>query len=284
MGAEPVALSHLALTRRALLEDLGTILRAAGDPLLGRLGGWQNHAESLPSGLSHYRSAMEPFAAILGEMSSSPLRCLGYRGDTGHELLASIAEGVVQSLAVLLTDSPCENVADVSYKIENKSSLLLEPLSVIYRNLPWNEWETLEDRLAWESRKLEASLMARSLDSESVNATLDSDGECGQTLPKMPSPNAARPRWDCLEGKLYWEGAVVREVVARAKNMRAVLDAFQEEGWPSRIDDPMPGGADSQRLRNTVRDLNLGLEKLHFCADGTGEGIIWEQGDGQGSP
>ena len=57
-----------------------------------------------------------------------------------------------------------------------------------------------------------------------------------------------------------------------------VLDAFQEDGWPDRIDDPLSPSKDQQRLHETIASLNenMALPLVHFRADGTGQGIVWE--------
>ncbi len=57
--------------------------------------------------------------------------------------------------------------------------------------------------------------------------------------------------------------------------------AFQEEGWPVRIDDPLPPVSESepkQRLRETIRSLNRNQKErlVRFKGDGTGEGVLWE--------
>jgi hypothetical protein len=60
-----------------------------------------------------------------------------------------------------------------------------------------------------------------------------------------------------------------------AINIIPILDAFQEEDWPSRIDDPLPGGRDPVRLAGAIRSLNDGLERIEFGKDGSGEGVVW---------
>ena len=67
-----------------------------------------------------------------------------------------------------------------------------------------------------------------------------------------------------------------------AANQETVLAAFQEEGWPDHIDDPLrPSGehVPRHRLGFTVRRLNdCQTERLiRFFADGTGHGICWER-------
>lgn len=63
-------------------------------------------------------------------------------------------------------------------------------------------------------------------------------------------------------------------------NQRCILAAFQEEDWPERIDDPLPGhrGIDpKRRLIDTIVCLNKGLthQLIRFHGDGTGTGVIW---------
>lgn len=86
-----------------------------------------------------------------------------------------------------------------------------------------------------------------------------------------------RPVWnrDLLE--LSVGGTVVKKLRSAnvARSICRVLDAFQELAWPSRIDDPLPGGSDPQRLREVVRSLERNLTLIRFNADGTGCGIVW---------
>ncbi len=67
----------------------------------------------------------------------------------------------------------------------------------------------------------------------------------------------------------------------RAGNQETVLAAFEEEGWPRRIDDPLPPrGAlvPKYRLHFTIQCLNQGQlsQLIRFFGDGTGEGVCWE--------
>ena len=72
-------------------------------------------------------------------------------------------------------------------------------------------------------------------------------------------------------------GEVIRQVKRpnTAKNIILILDVFQEDGWPDRIDDPLPAGADPLRLADAVKSLNQGLRRIEFGKDGSGEGIVW---------
>jgi hypothetical protein len=61
----------------------------------------------------------------------------------------------------------------------------------------------------------------------------------------------------------------------------AILMALEEEHWPPRIDDPLPGHPNhlpKRRLHDTIKSLNRNQKNnlIRFMGDGTGEGIRWE--------
>ena len=66
------------------------------------------------------------------------------------------------------------------------------------------------------------------------------------------------------------------KVTRKALNQHLILSTLQELGWLEHIDDPLPGGADGQRLRETIRELNKRQSKIQFQADGSGKGLVWE--------
>ena len=80
---------------------------------------------------------------------------------------------------------------------------------------------------------------------------------------------------------LLLDGCVIKRFRVPADNQEKVLSAFQEEDWPSHVDDPLPPkqGMDcKERLKFTIRRLNAGQKdgRICFFGDGTGEGICWE--------
>src|SRR5437870_3320906 len=87
------------------------------------------------------------------------------------------------------------------------------------------------------------------------------------------------PSWNAETGVLTFRGLVVKRFTQEARLQRLILAAFEELGWPSRIDDPLPGDARRQRerLHNAIKRLNLCQVNhlIRFRRDGTGEGIIW---------
>jgi hypothetical protein len=107
-----------------------------------------------------------------------------------------------------------------------------------------------------------------------------------------PAPNAhsgpahnlaaAVPYWDQDRGRLTFLGLLVKQFQQQARNQRAVLSAFQEEHWVSRIDSPIPSCGpllDRKRFHDTLTGLNKYQvhHLLRFRADGSGEGILWER-------
>jgi hypothetical protein len=73
---------------------------------------------------------------------------------------------------------------------------------------------------------------------------------------------------------------VVKEYRVPCPNQEAVLAAFEEEGWPHRIDDPLsPQGEiePKSRLHDTIKRLNRHHKEplIRFQGDGTGEGVCW---------
>jgi hypothetical protein len=92
---------------------------------------------------------------------------------------------------------------------------------------------------------------------------------------------ALLPDWDAEARVLRLGDKTVKRFKWQAVNQEIVLSSFQEEGWPTRIDDPLPPQPDQsskRRLSDTIKCLNHKQSNrlIHFRGDGTGEGIIWE--------
>ncbi len=118
--------------------------------------------------------------------------------------------------------------------------------------------------------------------------------ENGDSRPTSPVPmfrslsvirptdsSSNRPNWNAERRMLTYEGQIVKVFKWAAENQEAILSAFEEEGWPPRIDDPLhphPGVDSKRRLSDTIKCLNRKQLRsiLHFRGDGTGEGVVWE--------
>jgi hypothetical protein len=96
-----------------------------------------------------------------------------------------------------------------------------------------------------------------------------------------PLPREQRPRWDRDCRELWLGTALVKQFKVPAVNQEIILQAFQEEGWPACIDDPIPPQFSinpKRRLHDTLGALNRNQKHqiLRFRGNGTGEGVRWE--------
>jgi hypothetical protein len=92
------------------------------------------------------------------------------------------------------------------------------------------------------------------------------------------------PRWERESRVLYLGQRVVKRYRRPSPNQDIVLSAFQEEGWPRRIYDPLPPKDEvviKNRLHATIKWLNRNQEDrlLRFRGDGSGEAVCWERID-----
>ena len=119
--------------------------------------------------------------------------------------------------------------------------------------------------------------------------TLGPTGSEADSLIDLPSRELAAqrlqpamiPNWD-KDSRTFLVGEhLVKRFRVPSPNQEAVLDAFQEEGWPTSIDDPLSPVPDQQpkhRLRDTIKCLNLNqaARMIRFRGDGTGQRVLWE--------
>lgn len=90
-----------------------------------------------------------------------------------------------------------------------------------------------------------------------------------------------KPLWDYQRQELRLGDAIVKQFKVPAANQERILAAFEEEGWPVRIDDPLPPNSEQnpkRRLHDTINSLNRNQKQnlIRFTGDGSGQGIRWE--------
>lgn len=105
---------------------------------------------------------------------------------------------------------------------------------------------------------------------------------------KDPNGEPSVPTWDSQRRELRIDAVTVKRFKWTAANQEVILAAFEEEGWPHRVDDPLPPhpGQDSKRrLSDTIKCLNRKQihPLIHFRGDGTGKGVTWELVERDGS-
>ena len=89
------------------------------------------------------------------------------------------------------------------------------------------------------------------------------------------------PRWDVSQRELRWGAITVKQFRVPAPNQELILEVLEEEGWPSRIDDPLRlanGVEPKRRLHDTIVALNRHHTQpiVRFSGDGTGQGLLWK--------
>jgi hypothetical protein len=89
-----------------------------------------------------------------------------------------------------------------------------------------------------------------------------------------------RPSWDAVRRELRLGKIVLKRFKQPAPNQQIILDAFEEEGWPPLIDDPLPPHADQdakRRLHSTIDNLNRAHERrlVQFHGGGNGQSVGW---------
>jgi hypothetical protein len=128
---------------------------------------------------------------------------------------------------------------------------------------------------------------AAQLDDRDENASRSCDANPQRT--KLPSVENSRhdsnghqhPKWDRDRRELRVGNKLIKVFKLPSPMQEAILMAFEEEKWPPRIDDPLPGHPDyppKRRLHDTIKSLNRNQKNclIRFMGDGTGEGIRWE--------
>ena len=85
------------------------------------------------------------------------------------------------------------------------------------------------------------------------------------------------PYWDRQTLELFLDGHLIKRINGKARNQLPILDVFQEDRWPGRIDDPLDPSDNNRRLTDALKRLNERLLSIRFSRDGTGTGIRWQR-------
>ena len=118
-------------------------------------------------------------------------------------------------------------------------------------------------------------------------------GADGQAVVQPTAPVTARsngrsrvvpsaPHWDRDRRELWLGKKLVKQFRLPSRNQETILAAFEEEGWPGSIDDPLPPQPEQdtkRRLHETIRSLNRHQKHhlLRFQGDGTGQRVMWDR-------
>jgi hypothetical protein len=210
--------------------------------------------------LHHIRFLADPEAIFLPEIQPITLRASLLPDD----VLAK--SSLLQSLAQL--DCECHRLghpeALMQYYQLNRKTLNLSSEGP-------QEFMALSELIMAQVREVESDLGQIADDSWAVTVKPQVQDQAAKLLPK--------PSWDKGQYELRLGDRIIRLVDSKkAKNLIPILDAFQEDAWPNRMDDPLSGDAASQkdRLKEAVKSLNNGLATgtIVFSVVG-GEAIRW---------
>lgn len=108
-----------------------------------------------------------------------------------------------------------------------------------------------------------------------IEAMIETEQKRGADEPEV------RPTWDVERHELRLGSTIVKQFKWRASNQEKILEAFEEEDWPPRIDDPLPQDPNidpKRRLNDAIKSLNRKQKTpiVRFHGDGSGQGIFWE--------
>lgn len=115
---------------------------------------------------------------------------------------------------------------------------------------------------------------------DAITATLSPAAPASHS-PSENGPVRPVPHWNVDLRELRVNGEVVKRFRVPSPNQETVLSAFEEDGWPPHIDDPLPPKPEQdpkRRLNDTIKCLNQHQIRrlLHFLGDGRGRGVRWE--------
>jgi hypothetical protein len=96
---------------------------------------------------------------------------------------------------------------------------------------------------------------------------------------ERPPDVPRKPRWDRTARKLWLGSCLVKEFPRPSVCQVLILEAFEEQGWPEAVDDPLPHDPDidpKRRLHDTIKRLNRHQRwpALSFHGNGNGEGVV----------
>jgi hypothetical protein len=135
-----------------------------------------------------------------------------------------------------------------------------------------------EFRQIMKNSGIDATAKMVSGEKTSGDATADSSQSSSKAEETSGEFAPLRPRWDGERRELYFGNNLCKEYRVRAPNQISILEAFENDGWPKRIDDPISSGADNatrQRTSDAVRALNIN-DYIRFELAGDREGILWK--------
>lgn len=152
-----------------------------------------------------------------------------------------------------------------------------EALDSLYRELSTaGIWARLW-KISTQRAVVELAYQLEYLSETKAHWLLKEMGEESATL-VMATVSRAKPKWDPETGKLYYRDQIIRKLrkTKDLTNIHLILDTFEEDGWPSRIDSPIPNDSSGERLHETIRSLKKDLIGITFSVQEGGQAVVWQ--------
>ena len=254
---------------------------ASWAPALTGETNWKN-LRSLADQAIGNASALRPWFDLGAAVGS----CQAYVQDCAHELIerfGDIERLLVHKPMASREILPClKHVADAARFLPKQTLAMIPVLSDLVRRLPAHgdalHPDSSAEFLTGDRHGLR--LVAEpGFNLANANMFVDQiDQSIQEVAGQAVLPTLSTPQWDGDRSRLLMDGKVIRTVSRLAKNVVQILRAFEDDGWPDRIDDPITGPEANQptRLHEAIRSLNNGLTMIRFRSDGTGTGIEWK--------
>lgn len=244
---------HKAVNRDCRIPDVAGCLPRATQRAIGRLLKASNYAEDTG------RNSWE-FAVTIGELRRD--------GVAENELRWLVCRGYVEH-AEEVTTTGNERAFNhhVSLRFSKRSAFVITSAGVDFSR------EFLKGFTHSEAPD--------GVEANSFDAAPQRTGQQPLESTHHESNGNPHPKWDRDRRELRIGSKIVKVFKLPSPMQEAILMAFEEEHWPPRIDDPLPGHPDhlpKRRLHDTIKSLNRNQKNslIRFMGDGTGEGIRWE--------
>jgi hypothetical protein len=153
--------------------------------------------------------------------------------------------------------------------------------SIVYSTLQGSGWlsqlDVVSETLAHHFHPFTASVeVLKRLTGQTGPGSLPSGNPPGPANVPTATPDStpahqAVPVWEGTSRRLMFRGQECKRFRRPAPDQEKILAAFQEEGWPEAIDDPLTSG----KLSRTVESLNDRLQHIKFSLNGANTGVCW---------
>lgn len=141
-------------------------------------------------------------------------------------------------------------------------------------------------RFASGSHHADMALVVRAAVNGAAHTRNEVDSPCachsskGTSLADAQFGAGPLPCWNARLHELSLGRQIVKRFTHPAPAQEMIFSAFEEEGWPAAIDDPLPAQFEQdpkRRLHYTVRNINRGQTpfRIRFFINGNGETVRW---------